>query len=192
MKGSKRCRMHGGASLKGIASPAFKHGRYSKTLPPRLLEHYNTAVQDQELLSVREDIALVDARLADLLKRVDTGESGKLWELARKATDDLRMAMNNENYGGVSLAVDKLDRLIGSGLTDHAAWSNLLIILDQRRRLVESEQKRLVAMEQMITSEQAMMLIAGILDSLKQNIKDRHVLNAINADLMRLVGSTAK
>jgi hypothetical protein len=30
MGGSKRCRMHGGASLKGAAHPRWKHGRYSK------------------------------------------------------------------------------------------------------------------------------------------------------------------
>ena len=27
-----RCRMHGGKSLRGIASPRFKHGRYCKDL----------------------------------------------------------------------------------------------------------------------------------------------------------------
>src|SRR6185295_472187 len=30
VSGSKRCRMHGGASLKGAAHPRWKHGKYSK------------------------------------------------------------------------------------------------------------------------------------------------------------------
>ncbi len=35
-----RCRMHGGKSLCGIASPRFKHGRYSKYLVARLAGRY--------------------------------------------------------------------------------------------------------------------------------------------------------
>jgi hypothetical protein len=35
-----RCRMHGGKSLHGIASPRFKHGRYSKYLFARLAGRY--------------------------------------------------------------------------------------------------------------------------------------------------------
>jgi len=35
-----RCRMHGGKSLRGIASPRFKHGRYSKDLVARLAGRY--------------------------------------------------------------------------------------------------------------------------------------------------------
>lgn len=31
-----RCRMHGGLSLRGLASPRYKHGRYSKDLIARL------------------------------------------------------------------------------------------------------------------------------------------------------------
>jgi hypothetical protein len=35
-----RCRMHGGKSLGGIASPRYKHGRYSKYLIARLAGAY--------------------------------------------------------------------------------------------------------------------------------------------------------
>ena len=39
-----RCRMHGGKSLRGVASLPFKHGRYSKQLSDRLagrFSHHN-------------------------------------------------------------------------------------------------------------------------------------------------------
>ena len=37
-----RCRMHGGKSLRGIASPRFKHGRYCKDLLGQLAGAYLT------------------------------------------------------------------------------------------------------------------------------------------------------
>jgi hypothetical protein len=35
-----RCALHGGKSLRGIASPQFRHGRYSTLLPLHLAERY--------------------------------------------------------------------------------------------------------------------------------------------------------
>ena len=81
----------------------------------------------------------------------------------------------------------ELDRLIGDAMVDHEAWYEIHSILDQRRKLVESEQKRLVSMQQMITSEQAMMLITAMIDTVKRNVPDRNAIAAISADITRLI-----
>lgn len=182
-----RCRMHGGATPSGPALPQFKTGRYSKYVPERLLERYQQSVDDPELLNMRQDIALLDARLADLLQRVDTGEAQKLWEEARKAGDEAMRYMNNEDYGGVVLALAKLDRAIGEGLADYDAWNEVQALLDQRRKLVEAEQKRLVAMQQMISTEQAMTFATALIEAVRRNVTDRAALTAIQAEFVRLV-----
>src|SRR5690606_3084472 len=69
--GRTRCRLHGGLTPAGASHYNFKTGRYSKVLPARLRERYEEAAADPELLALREDIALLDSRLDDLLKRVD-------------------------------------------------------------------------------------------------------------------------
>src|SRR6187399_1656871 len=74
-----RCHLHGGKSLGGVASPSFTTGKYSKYLPTRMLDRYHEAAEDHELIALREDVALLDARIADMLQRVDTGESGEIW-----------------------------------------------------------------------------------------------------------------
>src|SRR5512137_2855467 len=71
MVGKEVCRMHGGKSAGGIASPLWKHGRQSKYLPARMRDAYNASLTDKELLELRGEIALVDARITDLLQRVD-------------------------------------------------------------------------------------------------------------------------
>ena len=66
--GATRCRMHGGKSLTGIAHPRFKHGKYVKHMPGRLTEKYEEARSDSELLAMREELSLIDARIKDLLE----------------------------------------------------------------------------------------------------------------------------
>jgi hypothetical protein len=74
-----RCRMHGGRSLAGSASGAFKTGRYSKYMPKRLLERYEEAMGDPNLLALTDEIALVDARAQELLEQLNVGATPERW-----------------------------------------------------------------------------------------------------------------
>jgi hypothetical protein len=81
IKGRERCRLHGGLTPMGVASPHFKHGRYSKELLTRLQPTYEQALNDPELLDLTNSIALYEARIRELLER---GESGMKWRDAQK------------------------------------------------------------------------------------------------------------
>jgi hypothetical protein len=48
MRGRTRCRMHGGRSLRGIASPTFKHGRYSRDMVAFLLWRLGYSTHDPD------------------------------------------------------------------------------------------------------------------------------------------------
>jgi hypothetical protein len=55
-----RCRLHGGKSLAGPASPSFKHGRHSKWLPKEVAENniadgYNGAAKKHSQTGPRSD-----------------------------------------------------------------------------------------------------------------------------------------
>ena len=65
-----RCRMHGGKSLRGQASPRYKHGKYSKDLLVRLeraaaAEQARDAAAEQAPPAVASAIAF----MADLLRK---------------------------------------------------------------------------------------------------------------------------
>jgi len=179
--------MHGGNALKGVAAPGFKDGRYSRYLPGRLLERYHAAEADVDLLNLSAEIALLDARLADLLKRVDSGEAGKVWKAAQKTNADIQKAYLDKDYGQLMISVRELDLLIGEGLADHEAWYEIQTLLDQRRRFAETERKRRIDMERMIPIEQATTLATALLHSVKRNVTDQATLSAIQADFARLM-----
>jgi hypothetical protein len=93
INGASKCRFHGGASLIGVASPTFKHGRYSKHLPTRLAARYAEALSDPQLLELRDEIALVGTRQTELLEQLDSGLSLARLRIAQSAYSDLMAAM---------------------------------------------------------------------------------------------------
>lgn len=189
--GKRVCRVHGGATPSGLASPHYKTGRYSKHLPTRLQARYEAAASDSELLALRDDIALTDARLSDLLARVDTGESGALWARLQELRLEVIACKRAGDSVGQAKALNALLDTIGQGHADYRAWAEVGAVLDQRRRLVESERKRLVEMQQTLTVEKAMLLIGAIGGIIKAHVQDRHVLAAISNDIQSLVSAAA-
>lgn len=138
--------MHGGNIPTGPALPQFKTGRYSKHLPARLADRYHEALADSELLAVRDDVALLDSHLAELLDRLHTDDA----------------------------------------MASVGTWGTVRDLLEQRRKLVETEQRRLVTMQQMITAEQAVALLGAVAGVIQRHVTDRAILGAISADLAAL------
>ena len=184
--GGTKCYMHGGASLAGIASPTFKHGRYSKSLPERLAARYAEAQDDPRLLELRDEVALIDTRLAELLTHLDSGESAKRWQAVNGAYADLRDATARSDSAAFKAAMAAMGEALAAGAADHDIWTEIVTLTDQRRKLVESESKRLQTMQQMITSQQAMVLLAAVVDTIRKHIQDRTVLAAISQDIRTL------
>jgi hypothetical protein len=151
MRGQEVCRMHGGKTPRGPASVHYKDGRHSRFLPARMFADYTAAGLDPELMSLRRDLALLDARIIDVLKRVDQGEVPPL------------------------------------GPADDAIWRRVAKLIDQRRKLVEAEQRRLTLAQEMLSQEQAMVLMGQVVDILRRHIPDRDILSRIAQD-MQAVG----
>ncbi len=143
-----RCRLHGGKSLKGIASPRFKTGKYSKYLPEKVRTHYQETIVDKDLISLRDEIALNDAHLIELLGSMKSGEVSQ---------DDPKL------------------------------WRKISRSMDLKRRLVNAEFKRLAAMKQFITNEEAYTLIVRISNIIKNHILDKQILGAIMKDIEALL-----
>jgi hypothetical protein len=188
MKGRTRCKYHGGKMPHGFDTKKTTHGRYSKFLPKRLLERYEASEGDPDLLNMRSEISLIDARLEDLLRRVDKGESGEAWSNIRMHYEELKFAFDSSDAGGVAAAMKALERTIMRAQSDYGTWRELQVCLEQRRRLVDSEGKRLQMMQQFITAEQAMLFVTTVMGSVTRNVRDTDILEAISKDIMALVG----
>lgn len=191
--GTGRCKMHGGSSLKGRNHPGYKHGRRSTQMPARMLQDYKEAMIDPQLLSMRSDIAVTDARVRDLLKRVDSGEAGRLWRQASTAMRKFRNAQNSQSMETdtkrhiMAEALDELESLIVKGTGDYKAWDEFGKAVDQRRRLIESEHKRAVAMGQMMTAEAVLTLMDAIMNVINSEVREPERKAALALGIMKLI-----
>jgi hypothetical protein len=175
--------MHGGKTPRGPASVHYKDGRHSRFLPSRMFAAYKAAGLDPELMSLRQDLALLEARIIDVLQRVDTGEAGVVWRDAQAAMATFNRAKARQDADGMTLALANVQRLITQGTADYASWREVGKLIDQRRQLVESEQRRLTLAHEMISRDQAMALLGQIVDIIRRHVPNRDILNAIALDI---------
>ncbi len=186
MRGKDVCRMHGGKSRIGPGSATFRHGRRSKFLPSRLAAAYQDAMSDPKLMELRRDIAMVDARIIDLLQRVDTGEANEVWHKAQAAMARFEREQAKGHVDGMQLALNRVWTLIRHGAEDYAAWREIGALIEQRRKLCDSEQRRLTLAHEMISADRAMVLVAVVVETVRRHVQDRTILGAIAADLQAL------
>lgn len=162
VRGSNRCRMHGGTQPKGAASPNFKHGRHSSQLPQALAERYRTAHDDPIMLEQRDEIALLDARLAALLSELDTGVSFELWQDAQAAVMELNAAQVSGDESRTASAIQALESILNDRAPDSEIWPEIYEIVEHRRKFVESERKRFVELQHTVPLSQLLTMIGQI------------------------------
>lgn len=172
VRGMERCRMHGGLSKSGRESATFKHGRYSKHAPARISALAEEANADPELMSHRSGVALYDARIAELLGKVDPGESGWMWQQVKERLDEFQEARGMQDTAGMNSAIKSLRFLVNKGLEDFHVWNEIGQTMKLRQSLTDSELKRLKDMQQMMTAEQAMMFAADVEKAIADNVTD--------------------
>lgn len=177
--GMTKCRYHGGKSLKGPDQPNWKHGRYSKYLPELVKARYETARRDPELLGLREEIALIDARLSQLLEKVNRGETEMLFPRIQEAFRQVMLGKSQHNEFLELQAFDKLKTLIEEGASESEAWGEIRQSIKLRAELSRGEIKRLETMQQMITATQAMSLLARVVTVIKDNVEDPTTVHKI-------------
>lgn len=175
--GRNACKFHGGNTLKGIAHPNYKHGKYAKDpypdLPDRLREGYEAAQNDPDLLALRNELALLRTRLNDLLARVDSGESGQLWKTLLDKKRELLAAQRSTDTAAQSQLINDILRLIDRGHLDYAAWREVGQVIEQYRKVAEAEHKRVMAIGAMIKAEEALELARALLEAVRIAVPDR-------------------
>lgn len=180
-----RCRMHGGVHKSGPAHPRWKHGKYSKALPTRLLDDYEQQMSDPDLLTMRNEVALVDALIQDRLRTLAVGDSAALWIEATDKYQALRRALRTQDEQRATQLFDELNTLLQSGTENAHARRELLDLLERRRKLVESERRMLVDMGLMMSAAELLSAIRLIINILEEHVTDREIIARIWQDIDR-------
>jgi len=182
-----RCRMHGGKNPSGVAHPSFKHGRYSKDIPQRLMARFEASLNDPDRLVLDREIALTDARLGELLSMLGTGESGWRWRQIVSHWREYRGARRRGDVQGMTEALEAVDGLIDGAALEQDAWAEIHALIQARRRLVESERRRILEAQEYLSIDEAMTVVTAIARSVDRHVIDRATKEAIAADLRAIL-----
>ncbi len=186
MKGRDVCYHHGGRSPRGVASATLKHGRYSEDLPTRLQARYELARTDPDLLNLTSEISLIDTFTSDALKGLENGESGALWARLQETWGAYQEAKAEGDRSAEMIVSMEISDLIKRGSAPYMIRAEAIQLAEARRKLVESEQKRRVAMQDMVTTAQVMLFIAQLQQAVQRHVHDADTLAAIADELGRL------
>lgn len=190
-----RCRMHGGNQPKGMASPNWKHGRYSKHMGTRLGPLAYEAAHDPNLLDLTELVAVYQVRIQEALELLGTsGFTAETAEKIVKVWGDFRLAQDiavqNRNVGQARMiqAANEMDALVASLGNQADVWRELDLAAINLKKLAESERKRRIEAHSLIPVTAANNFAYEIMLLVRQEISDPTSWNRIEVGITDLLG----
>jgi hypothetical protein len=190
-----RCRVHGGLTPAGIASPHYKHGRHSKYLkylPTELKKAFKNALADPELTRLGDELALLTARASQLLERLAQTESPP-WGKAVEALNDTKVARSEEDW---ERAFGALEQVIRTGADAAASqeltWAELQQVIQEKTRVAAVEHKCEVDDQVLVRIDYATMLLRALLDCVYEVLNDltiprEKMLQVFNQKVLKLL-----
>lgn len=179
--GKTKCRMHGGTST----GRPITTGRHSKYQVVRLQARYEEALNDPELISVRDDIALAETFIQEALDQIGTDNERASWAKAAKLYNDYRSCSPDSAKAHDRLA--ELGALLEHGAEEEALRFRVLAIAEQKRKLAETEMDRLGKLQQFVTAQQLQAFAAQLLTLIRENVIDQGTRERIAAGVIQLV-----
>lgn len=164
-----RCYLHGGKAPVGVVSTSFQHGRYSKYLPANLLARYEQSLNDPQILELVNEISLVDARISQRLDDIDKNEAASItWKELQIVWSRFTNAIRDGDQQKQQEHLRQLNDLVNGGAKHADLWYEVMNLVDNRRKLVDSEAKRMDSTRSNVTIEQALLLVSATISALKE------------------------
>lgn len=188
--GKNVCYYHGGMTPSGVASGKMTHGGRSKfkdIVPVRYQNALDAALNDPELLSLREDVAMIEIRQREVFSRLNTGEAGSLWRRLQQVNAQLNTALQNRDIPLLQSSLRELTDLTQRGAEEGTIWQEYLSLTTQKAKIVASERRAEEAKNTSMKVDMLSYIFARIDYSIRTNVKNDMERAAIGVDLRALV-----
>ena len=183
-----RCAWHGGRAAAGANHGNFKHGRYSKFVPSALAKKYRDAEANPEVLSLRSDVALIEAMIAERLENMQQqGGTAEDWASASRSFRQVVAAIQGGDPQQLDESLKHLGKVLDEGGALHKQRAELQRMIDSKGRATDRENRRLKDLQQYMTMQQAMALMGFLADSITRHCHDQHVRQLIHADFAKIL-----
>lgn len=181
------CRSHGAGYPSrpgGLNDGQIADARHVKHLPNRLLDKFEEFLTDPEYVSMREEVALVDTRIAERLEMLSSSDTEAAWVKVRQVA----IILDGDNISAEDIVKCRasLARAF-EAVADNEVWTEVLELIERRRRLADTERRRIVDAQQMLTIQEANVLVATLMNIVMKHVKDPEIRRAIADEMKRIM-----
>lgn len=188
-----RCQRHGGNARRGHEHHAFAGRGYAKDIPKRMMDRWESALSDPELISLHAEIALTDGRIGDLFRKMRENETEEAVDAAKRAIDAARTALEADKPEDAKGHLERCSQVFEVLLGEQSTWLEIYELLDLRRRLMNTELKRVQMLEGNMTQAQAHAMFMTILLGIEREIPDGPIADGrvVKNNLARFIANQA-
>jgi len=182
---NRGCYHHGGKTPVGWDLPQTKDGEYSKHLRLEpLREEYERMLDSKKLSSLSDDIALLKARIKEIVGQYGGGASRELLQQMKKNRADYKAQMRLREPNPVLLRqLDRdLDKMIAEGSHAYQVMADYGKSVDRLMRLIDARDRHVEKARLTITADKAWVMLAHVeetfrvgAEKLVQDIGEDHV-----------------
>jgi hypothetical protein len=192
VQGYGHCFVHGGPnpSKNFYGLGTMTTGAGSSFPLTRLAAKYNQMRNNGRILSNRAAVEIIDDRILQLAERIDVEDAPDrlnslytLWQEYTSARDDGRTTE-------ASIKRKALDNLFDKARTDYEAWNQMMLALDLRRKMVESEVKVIKEIKAIMTAEDGYELVAKLQAAVLRVVEDPKKLMQVQYEFSRIIGES--
>jgi hypothetical protein len=188
IKGMKRCRLHGGKTPSGTASPHWKTGRYSRHLPRDLRERYLEHLHDEKFHELTDEIALLTSNIGETVQDAADMTAPANFTSVKKLVHQARAAVRNNDPLTLRDTLDTLVAAVDYGVAKQAAWDTIADRIETRRKLVDTQRKYDLETGKTLSVVEAHSMIATIAGFVKEAC-DRYLDAKLSRTILSHVNS---
>jgi len=185
-----RCRLHGGLTPRGVESANYQGRGYSKDLPARLMERMMDSLDDPDLTSLRSEIALVDARIGELLQNMAEAGTAEAWGVVKEVRTRLRYVVDRPDLPDRETVLDLLTVKLDAAaqvMMDNDNWAEVYGLIDRRRRTAAVELKREESQEHTLRHTQALFFFQQLLIAIHEEVPSPEIKAALATRISKLM-----
>lgn len=188
MNGSTKCRLHGGKTPRGSASPNWKGKGRSKYLPQRLADSYQELEADTEYTDLRANMRLREVFIREKLAMLDeSADSMEAWTAFRKLWNDITKAFANKDYGMVLVLMNQGEQIIDERLIYFMTHKEIRADLAEQRKDSQAIASIEYKGENAVTAGELMTFVSAVLNFVSTHVTNPNEQQAVFSDVQNLL-----
>jgi hypothetical protein len=162
---------------KTLPSPKDRRA-WAQLLTKRRLAAFERALLDPELVSMRQELVKIDQRIAELEAAQDAGmPDHQGWQDLEAGLNQAVFLLKDDppNAAGALAALERAQAVAAQGARDVATWEMIVLLLEQRRKIADTERKYEELYKLLIPAANLTLMFDDLHAAIEHVIQDRAI-----------------